>query len=54
VDEVSVAVMPVLLGGGVPLLAAGNRAKLRLTGSKIFQSGIASLEYAVEGDQAKG
>jgi dihydrofolate reductase len=36
VDEVGVAVMPVLLGGGVPLLAAGGRAKLRLTGSKIY------------------
>ncbi len=53
VDEVSVAVMPVLLGGGVPLLAAGNRAKLRLTGSKLFRSGIASLEYTVEADRSK-
>jgi dihydrofolate reductase len=54
VDEVGVAVMPVLLGGGVPLLAAGDRARLRLTGHKIYQSGIASLEYAVEADRAKG
>jgi dihydrofolate reductase len=54
VDEVGVAVMPVLLGGGVPLLAAGSRAKLRLTGSKIYKSGIAFLEYAVEADRAKG
>ena len=50
VDEVGVAVMPVLLGGGVPLLAAGGRAKLRLTGSKIYKSGIVSLEYAVEAE----
>jgi dihydrofolate reductase len=50
VDEVGVAVMPVLLGGGVPLLAAGGRAKLRLTGSKIYQSGIVSLEYVVEAE----
>src|SRR5262245_53884016 len=48
VDEVGVAVMPVLLGGGVPLLAAGDRAKLRLTGNRLYKSGIASLEYAVE------
>lgn len=48
VDEVSVAVMPVLLGGGVPLVPTGDRARLRLTGSKIYKSGIASLEYAVE------
>jgi len=38
-----VAVMPVLLGGGVPLLAAGDRAKLRLTGHKLYKSGIALL-----------
>ena len=44
------AVMPVLLGGGVPLLAAGGRAKLRLTGSKVYKSGIVSLEYAVEAE----
>lgn len=48
VDEVQVAVIPVLLGGGVPFLAAGARAKLRLTGHKIYKSGIAMLEYAVE------
>jgi dihydrofolate reductase len=48
VDEVGVAVMPVLLGGGVPLIAAGNRAKLRRFGHKLCQSGIASLDYAVE------
>ncbi len=50
VDEVGVAVMPVLLGGGVPLLAAGGRAKLRLTGSRIYKSGIVSLEYVVEAE----
>lgn len=54
VDEVGVAVMPVLLGGGVSLLAAGNRAKLRLTGNKLYKSGITSLEYAVEADRPKG
>src|SRR5262249_54997493 len=40
VDEVGVAVMPVLLGGGVPLVTTGDRAKLRLTASKVFKSGI--------------
>ena len=53
VDEVGVAVMPVLLGGGVPLLPAGDRARLRLTGSKVYKSGIVSLEYAVA-DRAEG
>ena len=53
VDEVSVAVMPVLLGGGVPLVAVGDRARLRLTGHKVYKSGIVSLEYAVEAERAK-
>lgn len=53
VDEVRVAVIPVLLGEGVPLLAPGNRARLRLTGHKLYKSGIVSLDYAVEADQAK-
>jgi dihydrofolate reductase len=48
VDAVEVAVMPILLGGGIPLLPAGSRAKLRLTGSKVYKTGIVSLEYAVE------
>lgn len=48
VDEVSVAVIPVLLGRGIPLLAPGNGAKVRLTGHKIYKSGIVFLEYAVE------
>jgi len=49
VDAVEVAVMPVLLGGGVPLLPAGGRANLRLTGSRVYKSGVVSLEYAVGG-----
>ena len=54
VDEVGVAVMPVLLGGGVPLVAAGDRAKLRLIGHKVYaKSGIVSLEYAVAARRAK-
>jgi dihydrofolate reductase len=50
VDTVEVAIVPVLLGGGIPLLPApAGRAKLRLTGSRTYQqSGIVSLEYAVE------
>jgi dihydrofolate reductase len=54
VDEVGVAVMPVLLGRGVPFLAAGDRAKLRLTGHQLYKSGIALLEYVVETDRAEG
>lgn len=49
VDAVEVAVMPVLLGGGVPLLQPpAGRASLRLVGSRAYKAGIVSLEYAVE------
>jgi dihydrofolate reductase len=50
VDAVEVAVIPIVLGGGVPLVEApAPRTRLRLTGSKLYnKSGIISLEYAVE------
>ena len=48
VDTVEVAVIPVLLGEGIPLLASPARlTKLKLTGHKVYQAGIVSLEYAV-------
>ena len=48
VDTVEVAVIPVLLGGGVPLLEPpAGRARLKLTGHNVSKIGIASLEYAV-------
>ncbi len=49
VDAVEVAVIPVLLGEGVPLLPPpGSSAKLRLVGHKVYKTGIVALEYAVE------
>jgi dihydrofolate reductase len=50
VDTIEVAVIPVLLGGGLPLLpTVGRRTKLQLTGSKVYKTtGIVRLEYAVE------
>jgi dihydrofolate reductase len=49
VDTVEVAVMPVLLGGGIPLLPfPAKQAKLKLTGHKVYKTGIVSLEYAVK------
>ncbi len=50
VDTVEVAVVPVLLGGGIPLLPPpAERVKLKLTGHKVYpKSGIVSLEYAVK------
>ncbi len=50
VDTVEVAVMPVLLGEGVPLLPPpAKRVALKLTGHRLYtQTGIVSLEYAVQ------
>ena len=49
VDTVEVAIMPVILGEGIPLVAPPARQKkLQLTGHKVYPTGIVSLEYAVE------
>jgi len=49
VDAVEVAISPVLLGGGLPLLSPpAKQAKLKLTGHKVYKTGIVSLEYAVK------
>ena len=49
VDTVEVAVSPVLLGAGIPLLPSPARqAKLRLTGHKVYKTGIVLLEYEVK------
>jgi dihydrofolate reductase len=46
VDTVEVAVMPVLLGRGIPLLPPGQRLEgLRLVSSKVLSSGIVMLAY---------
>jgi dihydrofolate reductase len=50
VDTVEVAVMPVLLGAGIPLLAPGAAAKLVLADQKVLKSsGIVLLAYRVKG-----
>jgi dihydrofolate reductase len=50
VDTVEPAIIPVLLGGGVPFLPAREeRTSLRLTGRRVYEkSGVVLLEYAVE------
>ena len=49
VDTVEVAVIPVLLGAGLPLLPPpAPRASLRLTKHRVYPSGIVWLEYDVE------
>lgn len=48
VDAVEVAVIPVLLGEGIPLVAPGRRSSvLRLTAHEVLPSGIVRLTYAV-------
>jgi dihydrofolate reductase len=48
IDSIEVAVVPVLLSQGVPLIPAGARSpSLRLTDSKTLASGIVLLNYAV-------
>jgi dihydrofolate reductase len=49
VDRVSVAIIPVLLGGGVPLLPdVQSRAELQLVEHRLYaKTGTVSLEYAV-------
>lgn len=50
VDTVELAVMPVLLGDGVPLLPPGATTTLTLTDQRILPaSGIVALAYAVPG-----
>jgi dihydrofolate reductase len=55
VDAVEVAVVPVLLGEGIPMLPpkpSSERFKLKLASSRALKSGIVSLEYAVEYEAA--
>lgn len=48
VDGVEVSVMPVLLGGGTPLLPApAVRSQLALTGHRVYRAGIMTLNYNV-------
>ena len=55
-DQVEVAVMPVLLGGGTPLVGVGSpRTRLSLTRSQSSPSGVLNLQYEVRhGEQPAG
>lgn len=49
VDEISLAVHPILLGRGTPLFRdIQNRVKLKLTDSKTYSTGLVSLTYLFE------
>jgi dihydrofolate reductase len=47
VDSVELAVMPVLLAQGLPMLPPGDRVNLKLTSAKALTSGIVMLSYSV-------
>lgn len=48
VDCVEVSVVPVLLGGGIPLLPRiEKRTHLKLAGHKVYHSGVVALTYEV-------
>jgi dihydrofolate reductase len=50
VDAVEVTVVPVLLGGGVPLLPeARERSPLELVHTHVYPSGMVGLHYSVPG-----
>ena len=49
VDTVEVAIIPVLLGGGIPFLPTPARqTKLKLTGHRVYKTGIVLLEYSID------
>lgn len=55
VDRVSVAIVPVLLGGGLPLLPnSSSRAQLQLEEELVYpKTGTVSLEYSVRQNRAR-
>ncbi len=52
VDTVELAVMPVLLGEGIPLLPPGASKNLELSDVKRLPSGIVALAYTVKGSRS--
>ncbi len=54
VDSVEVAVIPVLLGDGIPLLTPGRSVQLVLGDHKVLpKTGIIALSYAIKGTKTK-
>lgn len=47
VDRIEVSIIPVLLGGGIPIVPGGRPWPLQFKDSRTFPSGIVSLSYVV-------
>ena len=52
-DRVEVMVIPVMLGGGVPLMPEGRRCHLHLEECQPYPSGVISLKYSVRTDNSQ-
>jgi dihydrofolate reductase len=53
IDEYSLLVYPVVLGGGKRVFADGSRTNLRLLETKSFPTGVTLVHYAVERPASK-
>lgn len=45
IDEYQFRVVPVLLGGGIPLFSKAGKASMELTNTKAYPSGLLLIEY---------
>lgn len=50
VDELTITLIPVILGAGSPLFAGAARRELRLRGTALFEGGIVQLRYSHAGE----
>lgn len=48
-DELTVTLIPVILGAGIPLFAGGERKKLTLVSSREIGAGMVEIRYAFRG-----
>lgn len=48
VDGIELAVIPILLGSGIPLLPGNHRLALKLIAHKVYNSGTFSLTYSIQ------